>query len=248
LPRFARQVPRLNRLKKSYRASLEDVFFRESNMKFQNLLGMFAVLLIALSGPSYASGHGSPPPSPPTTFIPPPIITFVPSAADIIAPTVSEPEGTESICGGSVESCGKEGENSGNALAAKVMIGIVEMELLDAQDKEETSARMVTILGQYATYGGDYLFEFLVLLVREADTIGLNEPEKVIAKLAALRSEFSLRTIKERLFVSKNNPNCDANCQVYNEAKIDTVDYYHQEFVKALNEANIPLLETRIPG
>jgi hypothetical protein len=108
-------------------------------MKFQNLLGMFAVLLIALSGPSYATEYGSIPipraPMPPT-FIPPPIITFVPSAAGTIAPRVSEPEGaesnevTESNCGGTVELCENKGKSEGDELAKFTINQILYVDLL----------------------------------------------------------------------------------------------------------------------
>ena len=111
-------------------------------MKFLNLFGMVAVLLIALSGPSYATEFGSmpipqapPPPSPPTTFIPPPIITFVPSAADIIDPTVSERgtesnEVTESNCGGTVELCERKGKSEGRDLSKFTINQIIYVDLL----------------------------------------------------------------------------------------------------------------------
>ena len=224
-------------------------------MKFQNLLGMFAVLLIALSGPSYASGHGSPPPSPPpsppTTFIPPPIITSVPSAADIIAPTVSEPEGTESICGGSVELCKNKGKSEGDELAKFTIEQIVEMELLEAKDKKKTIVNLPAVLELFTSDGGLDLAGLLMLVVRNplaVLSVSLNGPEKVLTKLAARRAELALRTIKERLLTSAENPNCDANCKAYNEAKAGSVDDFHEGLVKALNDADIPLLEIRIAG
>ena len=238
-------------------------------MKFQNLLGMFAVLLIALSGPSYASGHGSPPPSPvspipstsppspPTTFIPPPIITFVPSAADIIDPTVSEPEGTESNevtesnCGGSVELCKNKGKSEGDELAKFTIERIVEMELLEAKDKKKTIVNLPAVLELFTSDGGLDLAGLLMLVVRNplaVLSVSLNGPEKVLTKLAARRAELALRTIKERLLTSAENPNCDANCKAYNEAKAVSVDDFHEGLVKALNDADIPLLEIRIAG
>ena len=232
-------------------------------MKFQNLLGMFAVLLIALSGPSYASGHGSPPPSPvspipstsppspPTTFIPPPIITFVPSAADIIDPTVSEPEGTESNevtesnCGGSVELCKNKGKSEGDELAKFTIERIVEMELLDAEENGKDIEKDFPTINRVIPH--------LHGMWEEAMASGegeefFAEAERELLTIAARRAELSLRTIKERLLTSAENPNCDANCKAYNEAKADSVDAFHEELVKALNHADIPLLEIRIAG
>ena len=227
-------------------------FFKESNMKFQNLLGMFAVLLIALSGPSYASGHfsppPSPPPSPPTTFIPPPIITFVPSAADIIAPTVSEPEGTESICDGSVEVCKNKGKSEGDELVKFTIEQIVEMELLDAKDKNITIVNLPALLEFLTSDGGGGLDLAALLPLLLKTTFIFNGPESDLITIAARRAELSLRTIKERLLTSAENPNCDANCKAYNEAKADSVDDFHEGLVKALNDADIPLLKIRIAG
>jgi hypothetical protein len=76
----------------------------------------------------------------------------------------------------------------------------------------------------------------------------INENEKILMKSAAQSAEFSLRTIKERLSKSANNPNCDDKCQAYNTSKMDAVDVFHEEFVDALNAADVPLLQTRIPG
>jgi hypothetical protein len=230
-------------------------------MKFQNLLGMFAVLLIALSGPSYASGYVSPPASPPsaipTTPLPstipstipftPSTIPFTPSPADTIAPTVLGPEGTESNCGGSVESCKKEGEDSGSALAERVILEIVEMELLDAKENGKDLEKGFSYYMKYLK-GNPFFLEVAVFMTSGSMDSRFTEPEKVLIKLAAQSAEFSLRTIKKRLFESKNNPNCDANCKAYNEAKIDEVDDYHRDLVYSLNDADIPLLQSRIPG
>jgi hypothetical protein len=233
-------------------------------MKFQNLLGMFSVLLIALSGPSYASGYVSPPASPPsaipTTPLPstipstipftPSTIPFTPSPADTIAPTVLGPEGTESNCGGSVESCKKEGEDRGSSLAKRVIKKIVEKEILDAKDKGKTIADLPKILEYYEKDGsGELLFQILLTLVHPVGGgVGLTKPEKVLTKLAAQRAEFSLRTIIKRLLKSARNPNCDDNCKAYNESKIKAVDTFHESFVEALYHADIPLLQPRIPG
>ena len=232
-------------------------------MKFLNLFGMVAVLLIALSGPSYATEFGSmpipqapPPPSPPTTFIPPPIITFVPSAADIIDPTVSERgtesnEVTESNCGGSVELCKNKGKSEGDELAKFTIEQIVEMELLEAKDKKKTIVNLPAVLELFTSDGGLDLAGLLMLVVRNplaVLSVSLNGPEKVLTKLAARRAELALRTIKERLLTSAENPNCDANCKAYNEAKAVSVDDFHEGLVKALNDADIPLLEIRIAG
>jgi hypothetical protein len=230
-------------------------------MKFQNLLGMFSVLLIALSGPSYASGYVSPPASPPsaipTTPLPstipstipftPSTIPFTPSPADTIAPTVLGPEGTESNCGGSVESCKKEGEDSGSALAERVILEIVEMELLDAKENGKDLEKGFSYYMKYLK-GNPFFLEVAVFMTSGSMDSRFTEPEKVLIKLAAQSAEFSLRTIKKRLFESKNNPNCDANCQAYNEAKIDEVDGFHEALVDSLNDADIPLLQSRIPG
>jgi hypothetical protein len=161
------------------------------------------------------------------------------------------PEGTESNCGGSVESCKKEGEDRGSSLAKKVIIEIVEMELLDAVENGKDREKDFPQVDEYRLFAPILLAQILSLLDDPRPLwfeFALTEPEKVLIKLAAQRAEFSLRTIIKRLLKSKNNPNCDANCKAYNEAKIDEVDDYHRDLVYSLNDADIPLLQSRIPG
>ena len=230
-------------------------------MKFQNLLGMFSVLLIALSGPSYAGISSAPPASPPAyTVTPPPasptpnyipIIPFTPPAADTIAPTVLEPEGTESNCGGTVELCKKQGGESGSALVKKVIIEIIEMELLDAKENGKDLEKDFPRVLRNKNIA-PWLLRYALYDLRFTEYDGYQPyftgPERDLVTLAAQRSEFSLRTIKERLSRSANNPDCDANCLAYIEAKIYEVDHYHRDLVDSLNDADIPLLQSRIPG
>jgi hypothetical protein len=92
--------------------------------------------------------------------------------------------------------------------------------------------------------GNPFFLEVAVFMTSGSMDSRFTEPEKVLIKLAAQSAEFSLRTIKKRLFESKNNPNCDDNCKAYNESKIKAVDTFHESFVEALYHADIPLLQS----
>jgi hypothetical protein len=106
-------------------------FFKEYNMKFQNLLGMFAVLLIALSGPSYADSFGSiPTPSAPPASPPPTVFIHSIPTGVAIDPWVSELEVTESTCGGTVELCENKGKSEGDELAKFTINQILYFDLL----------------------------------------------------------------------------------------------------------------------
>jgi len=229
-------------------------------MKFQNLLGMFAVLLIALSGPSYASGHGSPPPSPPpsppTTFIPPPIITFVPSVADMIAPMFLEPEGTE-ICDGSLEVCKNKGKSEGDNdyiiqgteigknKVTELVSSIVQRVIRELGDGAIITNKKRIFDAKKQELGNDW-FDTLVFFIENRGPVDNKKgrPALFIEK-AAKQSEYRLRKLKitllEEINQSDQKNECPISCQESNKATLQEVISSHEKLKDALERAGIKL-------
>ena len=217
-------------------------------MKFQNLLGMFAVLLIALSGPSYAGGHGSSGysiPNPPTQNP----NTMPPNLSDIITnPTssilnlnemgniVNEKDFDEVIL---------QGTEIGKNKVTELVSSIVQRVIRELGDGAIITNKKRIFDAKKQELGNDW-FDTLVFFIENRGPVDNKKgrPALFIEK-AAKQSEYRLRKLKitllEEINQSDQKNECPISCQESNKATLQEVISSHEKLKDALERAGIEL-------
>jgi len=217
-------------------------------MKFQNLLGMFAVLLIALSGPSYASGHGSSGysiPNPPTqnpNTIPPNLSNIITNPTSSIlnliemGNIVNKKDFDEVIL---------QGTEIGKNKVTELVSSIVQRVIRELGDGTIITNKKRIFDAKKEELGNDWVDTLVFFIENRGPVDNKKGRPALFIKKAAKQSEYRLRKLKitllEEINQSDQKNECPISCQESNKATLQEVISSHEKLKDALERAGIEL-------
>lgn len=214
-------------------------------MKIQNLLGIFAVLLIALSGPSYASGHGSPGvsmPKPPTTnpnTIPPnlPNINIITNSTRPISNL-----GWRNTVNDEVKI---QGAQIGKIMVTGLVSSIFQRVILEMGNGNIIKKKKIIFDAKKEELGNDWVDTLVFFIENRGPVDHVNGNPALFIKKAAKQSENKLREVilklLEELYYLEQKNECLISCQLSNNAKLAELISSQKKLSNSLKSAGITL-------